>query len=181
MEYRECPCCGAVLDPGEVCECQKEKGLPDANQTSPADSEATTANSISRDKSQVKMNPLRELRISKNLAAKDMVTTVRDLYPLYDKTLQSKCERDEYGIDLKPKAMDALLEKYAPELLEKERHRRDGRHRLKRKVMCRLDDAEYEALKKRIKKDGFDTMQAWLAYMIRHYLSVKRKEGFSHG
>lgn len=176
MEYRECPCCGAVLDPGEICECQKENGLPDANQTSPADSKATTANSISQEKLQVKMNPLRELRVTRNLAAKDMVTTVQNLYPLYDKTLQSKCERDEYGIDLKPKAMDALLEKYAPELLEKERHQRDGRHRLKKKVMCRLTDEEYAALKKRIKEDGFDTMQAWLAYTIRRYLKAP-KEG----
>lgn len=173
MDYRECPICGKVLDPGEVCDCEKEKGLPDANQTSPADSEATTANSIAHPPEEVKPNPLRELRVSKKLAARDMVSTVQQLYPKYDKMLQSKCERDEYGIDLKPRAMDALLEKYAPELLEKERHQRDGRHKLKRKVMCRLTDEEYDALKKRIKEDGFDTMQAWLAFTIRRYLKSK--------
>ena len=169
MKYGEYP------RPGLQTGFQKEKGLPDANQTSPADSEATTANSITHSNPQVKMNSLRELRVTRNLAAKDMVATVQGLYPLYDKTLQSKCERDEYGIDLKPKAMDALLEKYAPELLEKERHRRDGRHRLNKKVSCRLEDAEYEALRKRIKEDGFDTMQAWLAFMIRRYLKTTKE------
>lgn len=100
-----------------------------------------------------------------------MVLTVRALFPKYDKMLQSKCEHgDEYGIDIKLKAMDALLEKYAPELLAKEKHRRDGCHRLKCKVMCRLEDDEYAALVKRIKEDGFDTMQAWLAWIIRNYL-----------
>ncbi len=173
MEYRECPICGTVLDPGEVCECEKENGLPDANQTSPKDSETITPITLSQSTEEVKPNSLRELRISRNLAAKDMVATVQTLYPKYDKMLQSKCERDEYGIDLKPKAMDALLEKYAPELLEQERHKRDGYHRLKHKVMCRLTEAEYLALKKRIKEDGFDTMQAWLAFMIRKYLKTE--------
>lgn len=176
MEYRECPYCGRVLDPGEVCECEKEKGLPDANQTSPKDSKAITAKSIAHTTG--KVNPLRNLRVSKNLAARDMVATVRGLYPKYDKMLQSKCEHDEYGIDLKPKAMDALLEKYAPDLLEKARHERDGRHKLKRKVMCRLTDEEYDALKTRIRQDGFETMQAWLTYMIRHYLRSKQTTNF---
>lgn len=25
MYFRECPCCGAHLDPGEKCDCQEEK------------------------------------------------------------------------------------------------------------------------------------------------------------
>ena len=36
---------------------------------------------------------LRELRISKQIPAKKMVAVVRQLYPKYDKTMQSKCER----------------------------------------------------------------------------------------
>lgn len=103
-----------------------------------------------------------------------MVLTVRTLYPKFDKMLQSKCEHgEEYGIDLKTKAMDALLAKHAPELLAQVKHRRDGCHRLKCKVSCRLEDNEYAELVKRIKEDGFDTMQAWLAFKIRAYLKSK--------
>ena len=174
MFYKECPICGAALDPGEKCDCQKENGLPDANQNSPKQDAKSRSVSIARKSEKIKSNPLRDLRISKNLPAKDMVLTVRTLYPKFDKMLQSKCEHgEEYGIDLKTKAMDALLAKYAPELLTQVKHRRDGCHRLKCKVSCRLEDDEYAELVKRIKEDGFDTMQAWLAFKIRAYLKSK--------
>ena len=159
---------GSGVDPGD----KKEKGSPDTNQNDPGkDTKSKSPISISQKSEKSNINQLRDLRISKNIPAKEMVLTVRALFPKYDKMLQSKCEHgDEYGIDIKLKAMDVLLEKYAPELLAKEKHRRDGCHRLKCKVMCRLEDDEYAALVKRIKEDGFDTMQAWLAWIIRNYL-----------
>lgn len=41
---------------------------------------------------------LRELRLSKQIPAKDMVAVVQAIYPKYDKTVQSKCENgDAYG------------------------------------------------------------------------------------
>lgn len=174
MQYKTCPICGAALDPGEKCDCEKEIGLPDANQNSPMRDDTSHGASLAQKAQRIKSNPLRDLRLSKNLPVKDMVMTVRDIFPKYDKMLQSKCEHgDVYGIDIKTKAMDVLLAKYAPELLVKEKHRRDGCHRLKRKVMCRLEDEEYDELVKRIKEDGFDTMQAWLTYKIRAYLKTK--------
>jgi len=178
VNYRECPDCGASLDFGEECDCKKE-GLPRGNGNSPdVSSSVLEHNSIlPQNKQSVNTNALRELRLSKNLSAKEMVDTVKALFPKYDKMLQSKCEHgEEYGIDLKSKAMDALLEKYAPELLEKVKHRRNGGHRLKCQVSCRLEDEEYAELVKQIKDDGFDTMQAWLAFKIRQYLKSKKKE-----
>ena len=38
---------------------------------------------------------LRELRISKQIPAKDMVAVVQKLYPKFDKTVQSKCENGD--------------------------------------------------------------------------------------
>ena len=172
MRYM-CPLCGARLDPGEKCDCQekKENGLPDANQTSPMRDDKSHAFNIAHKSGKVKTNPLRDLRVSKNLAAKDMVKTVRALYPKYDKQLQSKCEHgEEYGIDLKPRAMDALLEKYAPELLARERYIRGGCHRLSRKVMCRLEDDVYDALIEKIEEDKFGTVQNCLTALIKNYL-----------
>ena len=44
---------------------------------------------------------LRELRLSKQIPAKDMVAVVQAIYPKYDKTVQSKCENgDAYGVSL---------------------------------------------------------------------------------
>lgn len=38
---------------------------------------------------------LRELRLSKQIPAKDMVAVVQAIYPKYDKTVQSKCENGD--------------------------------------------------------------------------------------
>lgn len=58
---------------------------------------------------------LRELRLSKQIPAKDMVAVVQALYPKYDKTVQSKCENgDAYGVSLRPDAMAALYSHFAP-------------------------------------------------------------------
>ena len=59
---------------------------------------------------------LRELRLSKQIPAKDMVAVVQAIYPKYDKTVQSKCENgDAYGVSLRPDAMAALYAHFAPE------------------------------------------------------------------
>ena len=45
---------------------------------------------------------LRELRVTKQIPAKDMVAVVQTLYPKYDKTVQSKCENGEaYGVTIR--------------------------------------------------------------------------------
>lgn len=178
MKYKVCSNCGASLDFGEQCDCQKKNGSPDANQYDPRkDAKSYSHNSISQSSEKIKPNPLRELRISKNIPAKDMIAVVRELYPKYDKMLQSKCEHgDEYGVDIRYDAMDALLAKYAPELLEKEKRRRNGYHRLTKRITCRLEDDEYDSLMKCIKQDGFDQTNAWLVYTVRQYLKSKTSE-----
>lgn len=75
-------------------------------------------------------NELRSLRIELGLPARDMVAVVQGLYPKYDKTMQSKCENgDDYGISLRPDAMKALYEKFAPGGTKASRRKKD-RHRL---------------------------------------------------
>ena len=106
-----------------------------------------------------------------------MITVVREIYPKYDKMLQSKCEHgDEYGVDIRYDAMDALLAKYAPELLEAEKRRRQGGHKLTKRIACRLEDDEYDRLVKCVKEDGFDQMNAWLVFTVRQYLKKKAAE-----
>lgn len=177
MKYKVCPDCGASLDFNEICDCKKENGLPHANENSPnpINSEALSPSLIiSQEKSKVKANPLRELRISKNIPAKEIIDVVKSVYPKYDKTLQSKCERsEEYGVELKHDAFDKLLAEYSPDELEKEKKRRRGGHRLTCKITCRLEDDVYAALIKNINNDGFTQMQAWLTYMVINYLKEK--------
>lgn len=143
------------------------------------------------------MNDLRKLRTSRQLPAREMVAVVQGIYPKYDKTMQSKCERgNEYGIELKQDAMTALLTKFAPEKLTEvtqetpptevatrfqencnlvaTKKKPDG-HRLTCRISCRLEGEEYNALKEIIKEEGFDTTQEWLASNIRAFIKNKSK------
>lgn len=117
---------------------------------------------------------LRELRLRCQLPAKEMVAVVRELYPKYDKTMQSKCERGaEYGVDLRPDAMDALYTAFAPELLGQRRRRKNSGHRLTCRISARLADGEYGLLQQHIRADGYATMQDWLTDIVRAYLAEK--------
>ena len=170
--YNTCPDCGANLDPGEKCECNG-KGLPRSNGNSPSKNGSSTI--VAQNSEDVKTEPLRKLRISKAIPAKEMVEVVRGIFPKYDKMLQSKCERSsEYGVRIRPEAMDALVAKYAPEELEKIKRKRRGGHRLTCRVTCRLEDAEYSEVVKLVREDGFDTIQAWLAFHIRKRLAARK-------
>ena len=117
---------------------------------------------------------LRDLRVRKQLPVKDMVEVVRELYPKFDKTVQSKCENgDAYGILLRPDAMDALYRRFAPDILEGRRLARRERHRLTCRISARLKNADYAALQQHLKADGYATMQDLLTDLVRRYLKEK--------
>jgi len=118
------------------------------------------------------MADLRELRISRQIPVKDMVAVVQELYLKYDKTVQSKCESDNYGVSIRPDAMRALYSKFAPELLD----RKKDRHRLTNRISARLEAEEFEALQQYAERDGFDTMQDWITAMVRRYISEKKSQ-----
>lgn len=120
-------------------------------------------------------NDLRELRLRCQLPAKDMVAVVQELYPKYDKTMQSKCERgSEYGVDLRHDAMAALYQRFDPGALEARRRKKSSGHRLTCRISCRLEDEDYRVLQQYIQADGYQTMQDWLTDMVRQY--IRRKE-----
>lgn len=115
---------------------------------------------------------LRELRISKQIPAKDMVAVVQQLYPKYDKTVQSKCENgDAYGVSLRPDALAALYDHFAPELAQARKAAKKDAHRLTCRISARLETAEYEALQRLIEEDGYATMPDWLAATVRSYIA----------
>lgn len=111
---------------------------------------------------------LRELRESRGIPAKDVVSLVQTMYPKYDKTLESKVESNDYGITLVCDAMDEVIREFAPDLLPPKKER--WTHRLKNRVQCRLDDETYERLMATVYNEGFPTMQSWLSYRITSYL-----------
>lgn len=116
-------------------------------------------------------NELRALRLSRHIPGKDMLAVVRTIYPKYDKTIQSKCEHGEdYGIQLRPDAMAALVAKFAPDLLTAGKRPSRDRHRLAHRISCRLPEAEFDLLQQRVRADGH-TVQSWLTEVVRQYLN----------
>lgn len=177
MQHKTCPECGANLDFGEVCSCRKdEKKAAPLHRERPQAKETPIA-SLSARKPEVKRiggagiaEPLRELRTSKQIPAKEMVAVVQELYPKYDKTMQSKCENGaEYGVTIRPDAMDALYRKFDPAALEGRSAPKKERHRLTCRISGRLETAEYEALQLNMEADGYATVQDWITAMVREY------------
>lgn len=183
MHYWTCPHCGNNLDYGEKCDCGgKERGAALHHQELPRNKTSTV--SLSVPCSDVKSFDLRALRLESGASGKEMVKVVQMIYPKYDKTIQSKCERgNEYGIQLRSDAAAALIARFAPgcEFSPEEpvpvqkRATRHGMHRLKNSIRCRLPSDIYVELLARIKEDG-GTIQAWMTHQVQKYLAEKRVE-----
>ena len=122
------------------------------------------------------MNKLRELRLSKNIPAKEMVAVVQKIYPKFDKTQLSKCESDEYGSELPEDAMQALYAVFAPDRLTQKKRRRSGKNCLTCRISARLEDDAYRELQQRIRADGYDTVQSWLSDAVKHYLKERESD-----
>lgn len=120
---------------------------------------------------------LRELRVGKQIPAKEMVAVVQMLYPKYDKTVQSKCENGEaYGVTIRPDALEALYARFAPDHQSVRRSAKKGRHRLTCRISGRLESEDYEVLQRNIKADGYSTVQDWLTDAVKQYNAGKAGE-----
>lgn len=116
------------------------------------------------------LKELREGRTPQENA--EMILLVKKQYPGFDKSLLSKCSNSErYGIELVPEAMAILLKRFGQKSSEKpQKKRTSSGHRFSCRISARLPDADYQALQRQVKADGYKTMQAWLADMVRQYL-----------
>ncbi len=124
-------------------------------------------NSIVADASS-NVNPLRELRLSKEIPAADMVTIVKELFPGYNKSLQSKCERTQYyGIQLCGEAMQALYQAYDHKKSKPPNRKNPCR------LVCRVSVEDYNRVKALMERQGYSTVQDWLYTLIKKYLKEK--------
>lgn len=111
---------------------------------------------------------LKEFRDRTGLMAKDIVPIIAEDFPKFSKQAYSMCENsDQYGVVLHPDGFAKLQAKF-PGAVKK--RKKSGKHTLTKRISARLSDAEYEALIIKSRADGFDTMQAFLVFMVRNYL-----------
>lgn len=104
-----------------------------------------------------------------NASRQDVIKVVREQYRGFDKSLLSKVENpDRYGVRLVTGAERHLLENItntAPEI-----RKRDG-HRFTCRVACRLPQGKFDELQRKLRKDGFETVQEGLNELIERYLN----------
>lgn len=116
-------------------------------------------------------NRLRDLRLRSGIPPQQMVDTVRESFPKYDKPLQSKCEHtDQYGVELTYSAFRDLYMKYDPEGWKKYKRHTDG-HLLTRRIYGRLSEDIYRRFLAQIHQDGFQTVQDWITDHILAYIN----------
>ena len=148
---------------------KKKEAAPGATGTASAKEMLPTVYQPGGEKST--RNELMELRVGRGLPAREMVAVVQELYPKYDKTMQSKCEHgEEYGVLLRPDALTALYRRFAPEVLEARKRSRHGKHRLTCRITARLEDALFAALQQRMQADGYQTFQELLTALVLRYV-----------
>lgn len=122
-------------------------------------------------------NELKELQDGLSLSMNEVVETVRELYPKFDKPLLSKCKATEkYGVILAQDAMDRLYDRFLPKREPQEPDvpakpkTRHGKHRLNCRISCRLPEDERQQLKEKLEADGLN-VQDWMTGIVRDYLS----------
>ena len=117
MKYRECPVCGAHLDPCEHCDCQEQKeDAPDAAGTPSQNGVATT--SVSDQLENVNHGlRLREIRQQTGAMAKDAALVVREVFPKFNRQLLAQCEAwDKYGVVIHPDGLRAICKAYGVQM-----------------------------------------------------------------
>ena len=122
-------------------------------------------------------NELRTLRVKNNLPAREMVAVVRELYPRFDKPLLSKCEHgDDYGIDLREDAIEALRVHFGGNVVPEANKRTHKENRRKPvRCYCRMEKTSHAALQRAIKAKGYTTVQSWFDDAAKKCISDAQK------
>lgn len=122
----------------------------------------------------VKPNIITSLRLANGLPVRDMVAVVHALYPKYEKTLHSKCEHGaEYGIQLRPDALRALLDAFAPELARRQAY---DHERNSRRIQARLEADVLYRFRMVLAEDGY-TVQDWIEKQVLEYIEGRCEDG----
>jgi hypothetical protein len=112
------------------------------------------------------MNIVKRLR-GRGVLQTKIVSVVRRGYPKYDRYIDSKVIRPEYGIRLASGADKLLKDAFG----DMAKARRKDTRRLPRRVQFRLSEAEYRWLKEHLTDIGYETMQDGMVHVYVRYKS----------
>lgn len=182
MKFRECPECGAALDPGEKCDCQNEKeSVPAATGT------PSGGNDCRRESTCILADPfldvknllrLKEILESTGALGKDAAMIIRERFPKFNRQLLSQCGQwDKYGIICHPDVLRIICEVYKIQLsipaddpveikAEDTAPKKTENRKLDRKFTLRTTVVKYSRIQKIIEKKGFKSLQDWFNAML---------------
>ena len=104
----------------------------------------------------------------------DIVATMRTAFPGFDKSLLSKCRNHaQYGVGLRPPAVKLLQEHFR--IMEPVDAPRKPARKKPRRIQCRLTDAVYDLLQRRLTQTG-QNAQDYLEAVILADLQAHAKE-----
>jgi hypothetical protein len=114
--YRECPYCGAHLDPCELCDCRQETQEDASDAAEPSSQEIAFGCGVSLSNPRSDVNhclQLREIRQQAGVMAKDAALVVREIFPKFNRQLLAQCEAwDKYGVVIHPDGLAAICKAY---------------------------------------------------------------------
>lgn len=111
---------------------------------------------------------LREFQ-QRNIPNIDIVETMRAAFPGFDSPLLSKCRNyKHYGVGLRREAVKLLSDYFQ---IEAPAVKRQPRRRKPKRITCRLTDAQYDALQRRLAQTG-QTAQEYIECLIVRELSA---------
>lgn len=115
---------------------------------------------------------LREFQ-ERNIPNMDIIDTMRTAWPGFDKTLLSKCRNHKhYGVGLRREAVKLLSEHFH---MDEPTARHQPNRKKPHRIQCRVSDATYSLLQRRIAQTGQST-QDYLESIILADIKSHEKE-----
>ena len=99
--------------------------------------------------------------------AAEIIKTVQQISPRFSKVELSKAENDTYGIEIGKDELTALWLKYAP--VEYEKLKRKDRHRLTKRIACRVSDQMYDSIISYCRREGITVNTMLLTILVEYF------------
>lgn len=169
MKYTVCEKCGAFLDFGEICDCEKNGAAPSAKETTP-ESVPTEKIPHSTDYVKAALDLANVLRGTK-AQYKDVAETVKETFPKFNRQLLTACVNwQNYGVILHPGGVAAIYDAYDVPRMAKKEHRT-----LDRRITFRCSSANYARIEQGMAKTGANTLQEFVAAAVSAYIKEIEK------
>ena len=172
MKFHTCPDCGAALDFGEICDCQKNENDTALTTVPPSE----TTDRVPEIHADVKdCEILGDWLKATGAMHKDVALVLQNRFPLITRQLLSQCTHwERYGVILHPAGLETIAYEYGLDLTQKPRH--SQKRRKTRQITFRCSEISYGEIADAKEALGLDTDQAFIETAIAALIKSVKKE-----